>query len=246
MIARPRDRVVDRANTVAVSRSNRRREPPDVGRRVANRLGHFGRDDVARRDAHRRRVLSRRGVRIVLEQRRETFDDRIRGHDSHGLIDQRIDLLGDRSNVLLFARAPPDPSGRAHRLDEVGRGGVHGLTPRRAHERRASERCDRRLRPRRLRRPRSWAARRVPRPAARHSLATQRSSMICSVRSVTRMSRGRPASIAARRRRRCCRCECDSCRGVAAEMTIESPIPDQTSRKACILSSSASRKYITS
>jgi len=72
MIARPRDRVVDRANTVGgesdpIADVNL----PDVGRRVANRLGHFGRDDVARRDAHRRRVLSRRGVRIVLEQRRE-------------------------------------------------------------------------------------------------------------------------------------------------------------------------------
>jgi len=169
----------------------------------------------ARRDAHRRRVLSRRGVRIVLEQRRET----LRRSNSWAR-QSRSDRPAHRPArrpvecSCCSARAPPDPS-RSRAPPRRGRPWrVHGLTARDEHtnaERAkdatdafAHDDCDDRGR---------GGASSSSSGCTATPLATQRSSMICSVRSVTRMSRGRPASIAARRRRRCCRCECDSCRG---------------------------------
>ena len=85
-VARAGDRPVDRAHAVG-----RQPDPvadphlADVGLGVAHRLGHLAGHDVARRGTHRRRVHRGRRVGVVLEQRGEALDDRVRGHDGHGL-----------------------------------------------------------------------------------------------------------------------------------------------------------------
>ena len=111
-----------------------------------------------------------------------------------------FDLLGDRRDVFVVGQKDDLAGARGvDRRDEVGRRRVHRLaTDDQSRGRRVNERYVRPPHPRRPRRP--------PSPGPRSSSSsgcsalasrTQRSSMTCSARSVTRISRGRPASSAA-------------------------------------------------
>ena len=141
------------------------------------------------------------GLRVVLEQGGEALDDAAGRHHPHRLAGQLAHLLGHRVDVVVVGQQhhlgrsrAPRPTSRIWAVEGFidWPPGTMWCTPR-----------DRKIRP--MPSPVATATTAVRgggpgglgRPGAGAPSRTQRSSSTCSARSVTRMSRGRPASRAA-------------------------------------------------
>ena len=149
-----------------------------------------------------RRVVRGARLGVVLEQRREPLHDPARGHDAHRLGGQLAHLHGHGTDVVVVGQQHHLVGGRPTRRPRgsaPSTGSSTGRRPRGSARPGSgrSGRCPRRWPPP----PRRCAA--VARCRRRRCAGTpapsrtQRSSSIWSARSVTLMSRGRPASRAA-------------------------------------------------
>ena len=84
--------------------------------------------DALDRFRHRGGVLVGRRLGVVHDQRRQRLGHRARRHDEHGLGGERVDLLGDRDDVLVV-RQDHDLLGVdvLDRVEQFGRRRVEGL-----------------------------------------------------------------------------------------------------------------------